>query len=85
MSVSMASSVEEQSATTEEIRRTVEGVAARTSAIIAGIGEVPKIASATGRLAEDLSTQTGDLGEQAQKLSRDVASLLDEIRAEHAA
>jgi methyl-accepting chemotaxis protein len=81
ISATIASAVEEQSATTKEITRNTQEAARGTQAVSVNIAGVSQGAGATGKAADHVLHAAGELGRTADKLRAEVDSFLSRIRA----
>jgi methyl-accepting chemotaxis protein len=81
ISATIASAVEEQSATTKEITRNTQEAARGTQAVSVNIAGVSQGAGATGKAADHVLSAAGELGRTAEKLRAEVDSFLSRIRA----
>jgi methyl-accepting chemotaxis protein len=81
ISATIASAVEEQSATTKEITRNTQEAARGTQAVSVNISGVSQGAGMTGKAADHVLNAAGELGRTAEKLRAEVDSFLTRIRA----
>jgi methyl-accepting chemotaxis protein len=81
VATSIASSVEQQGAATQEITRNTQEAARRTGEVAANITGVTAGADATGQAAADVRTSAEALSHQADKLRHEVDGFLAKIRA----
>ena len=81
IATTIASAIEQQGATTEEIVRSVARAAAGTEAVTGNIAEVSQGAEATGEAAEQVLGAAIDLSRRSDQLSAEIHWLLDGIRA----
>jgi methyl-accepting chemotaxis protein len=81
ISMTIATAVEQQGASTHEIAHNVQQAARGTGEVDAKIGVVSEAAAETGAAAEQVVSATGALAAKAGELSREVESFLSEIRA----
>ncbi|SMF20904.1 Methyl-accepting chemotaxis protein [Tistlia consotensis] len=77
----IAGAVEEQTAATHEMSRSIQGLAEGTREISGGIAEVSEASDETGRAAEEVRGASGQLSQQAETLRREVGSFLAGVRA----
>ena len=77
----IASAVEEQSVTTQEIARNVQQAAAGTTQVSSGITVVSKAASETGSAATQVLSSAGELSKQSETLRAEVDKFLSELKA----
>jgi methyl-accepting chemotaxis protein len=77
----IAAAVEEQGAATEEIARSVQQASVGTTEVSSNIGGVAQVMGETGTAASKVFGTAGDLSRQAEKLRRQVAGFLAEVRA----
>ncbi len=80
ISTSIASAVEEQGAATQEIARNVEQASMGTGGVTENIVTVTKAAGDTGLAASQVLEAAGELSNQAEHLSAEVSSFLENIR-----
>jgi methyl-accepting chemotaxis protein len=73
--------VEEQGAATQEIARNVQQAAAGTQEVTSNIVGVKDAATATGAAASQVLSSAGDLSQQSDRLSREVGSFLEGVKA----
>ncbi|HYI70934.1 MAG TPA: bacteriohemerythrin [Skermanella sp.] len=78
----VASAVSEQTAATGEIARNVEQAAMGTQEVSRNIGMVEQAARETGGAAEQISSSSSDLSQQADILKREVSRFLDQVRTD---
>jgi methyl-accepting chemotaxis protein len=78
----VASAVSEQTAATGEIARNVEQAAMGTQEVSRSIGAVEQAARDTGSAAEQISSSSSDLSQQADILKREVSRFLDQVRTD---
>ncbi len=81
VAASIASAVEEQSASTQEIARNVQQAAVGTQEVSSNISGVTAAATETGRASSSMLSSAGDLSKQADTLRNEVARFLGQIRA----
>ena len=81
ISSAIASAVEEQSVTTQEIARNVQQAAAGTTQVSSGITVVSKAASETGSAATQVLSSAGELSKQSETLRAEVDKFLSELKA----
>ncbi|CAO3360053.1 methyl-accepting chemotaxis protein [Azospirillum melinis] len=77
----VAATVEQQTAATQEITRNVQEVAVGTRRVTGSIGEVTRSSSETGGIAQEVLAAAGLLHRQADDLNRGVGDFLTSIRA----
>ena len=82
ISTSVATSVEEQSAATDEIAQNIEGASNGTRNVSESIKDVERGASETGSAASQIESASTDLSMQAEFLREKVASFLDRVRSD---
>ena len=80
-SSAIAAAVEEQGAATQEIARNVEQASSGTTEVTSNISEVTSQASETGSAAGQVLEAAGELASQAERLSAEVSTFLQTIRA----
>jgi methyl-accepting chemotaxis protein len=81
ISTTIASAVEEQTATTGEIARNVDQAARGTQDVSASIVGVSRTAADTGRVSGDILQAAGDLARQADALRAGVDGFISRVRA----
>jgi len=81
ISTSIASSVEEQGAATQEIARNVQETAKGTKEVSENITGVTKAASETGAAAKQMLDASGELSKQAESLGEEVDKFLADVRS----
>jgi methyl-accepting chemotaxis protein len=81
VSASIASAVEEQSAATGEIARNTQEASTGTRLVSSEIASVQQGVSEAGGAAAEVVAAAGQLSEQSEMLSRQVAAFLSEVRA----
>ena len=81
ISRSIATGVEEQGAVTSRISASLMKAAAGTSAVIAGIAELPAAAGETGRIARELEIVAASLAQDSGDLRTSVDDLLRRLAA----
>ncbi len=81
ISMTIATAVEQQGASTHEIARNVQQAAKGTGEVDAKIELVSTAAGETGAAAQQVVSATGSLAEKADELSREVGNFLEQIRA----
>ena len=77
----IASAVEEQSVTTQEIARNVQQVSSGTMQVSSGIAVVSKAASETGSAATQVLSAAGELSKQSETLRAEVDKFLGQLKA----
>jgi methyl-accepting chemotaxis protein len=77
----IASAVEEQSVTTQEIARNVQQAAAGTRQVSSGITVVNQAAGATGSAATQVLSSAGELSKQSENLRAEVDKFLTQLNA----
>ncbi|MBI3443976.1 MAG: bacteriohemerythrin [Magnetospirillum sp.] len=82
ISASVASAVQQQTAATGEIARNVEQASAGTQEVSANIVSVEQAAGETGAAAEQIKESSADLSKQAEFLRHEVATFLNQVRAD---
>jgi methyl-accepting chemotaxis protein len=80
ISITIATAVEQQGASTHEIARNVQQAARGTGEVDAKIELVSTAAGETGAAAQQVVSATGSLTEKADELSREVGNFLEQIR-----
>ena len=81
ISAAVASAVEEQNAATAEIGRNAQEAATGTQQVSCSIAGVNEAAQEAGTSANQVLAATGQLSEQAARLSSQVETFIDEVRA----
>ncbi len=81
IATSVATAVEQQSATTRDIARNVQQAATGTHEVSENIGGVTRSASETGQAATMVHQAASDLATQSDKLNSEVESFLTRVRA----
>ena len=81
ISTSIASAVEQQSASTSEIGRNVQQTATATTDVSGNIGGVTEAADSTGRAAVEILTAASKLAVQSDSLRSEVDKFLGQVRA----
>ena len=81
IATAIAAAVEEQGAATAEIARNVQQTAANTETVSSNIAGVREAANDTGVAARSVLSAATDLSRQAEDLSREVGSFVEEVRA----
>ena len=81
IAATIASAVEEQTAATGEIARNVQEASSGTQQVSSVIGGVTQAAGEAGAAAQQVLQSSGQLSEQSEVLSREVAGFIEQIRA----
>jgi methyl-accepting chemotaxis protein len=81
MNAAVASAVEEQSATTQEIARNTQEAATGTQDVTAAISDVSNASEKTGSSASEVYKMCGTLAQSVQTLQKEVDSFLSRVRA----
>ena len=81
IATTIAAAVEEQGAATGEIARNVQKTAQATQTVSANIAGVTQMAGETGAASSQVLTAAGDLSRQAEQLSGQVKTFLQDARA----
>ncbi len=81
IAAAIAAAVEEQGAATQEIARNVHQAAIGTGQVLSNIGGVTAAAKGATTAAHDVLSAAGELSVQSEKLSSDIDSFLEVIRA----
>ena len=81
ISTTIASAVEEQGVSTQEIARNVQQAAQGTQEVNSNIGGVTQAASSTGAASSQVLESASQLSAQAERLRGDVESFLADVRA----
>jgi methyl-accepting chemotaxis protein len=77
----IAAAVEQQSASTQEIARSVNGAAEGSQSVVGAMTEVRAAAATTKTIAEQLHLASGDLSRGSGAMRRDVDAFMTAIRA----
>lgn len=80
IATTIASAVEEQTAATNEIARSVEQAATGTRSVSLNIGTVTAAATQTGQLANQVLSAGMDLAGQSDALRREIETFIDKVR-----
>jgi methyl-accepting chemotaxis protein len=81
IATTVATAVEEQGASTQEIARNVQQAAQGTAQVTGNIGEVTRGASETGSAASQVLISAQSLANESNHLKSEVAKFLDNVRA----
>jgi len=81
ISITVATAVEEQGASTREIARNVQQAARGTQEVNANIAGVTEAAGRTGSAANQVLASSGALSQQAESLRREVDAFLADVKA----
>jgi methyl-accepting chemotaxis protein len=81
VSATIASAVEEQSASTKEISRNVQQAAVGTQGVTSNVAGVTQAAASTGTAADGVLAASDELAKQADALHREIDRFLENIRA----
>ncbi|WP_024816272.1 methyl-accepting chemotaxis protein [Methylopila sp. 73B] len=81
VSTTIASAVEEQNVTTQEIVRSMDQASAGSQAMTSDIAQVARSAGEAGAAAGDVAQAADDLSRQSNSLSREVRQFLSNVRA----
>ena len=80
ISASIAASVDEQGAATQEIASSVQSVTQATNEVNSSIGGVTETSSKTGKSAKDVLAAANELSDEAGKLQAEVDAFLRQVR-----
>lgn len=80
--VGIASAVEEQSAATQEIVRSIQQIAIGNSDITSNIADVSLATEATGQITTMMLSAAGELSAQTEGLRKEIAGFLSKVRDE---
>lgn len=81
ISASVAAAIEEQNAAANEIGRNTQQASAGTQEVTSSIAEVRTASDQTGESASDVLAASADLARQSERLSAQLTSFLDRVRA----
>jgi len=81
IATTIASAVEEQSAATSEIARNIMQASEGTQTVSGSMGEISQTSTDTRLASDHLRESTNELSRQAERLSKEMATVLSSIRA----